>query len=215
MAYRAVVVSGVRLLCEGLAHRLSGSPVLAVVATASDGAEACERVRRHRPDVVLLDASSREFLPLIPVLRDAGATHIVAFAAGEQEADAILCAQAGVSSFVDRGASLDDLIAAVRACSKGELALSPRLTAQLFRRVGLLSRSNGGESAHRVESPPYDLTSREGEILALLQRGLSNKEIGAHLGIRVTTVKNHVHRLLEKLGVHRRSEAAALTHRRT
>ena len=206
--YRAVVVSGIRLFCEGLAHRLSGNPTLAVVGTALDGAEACERVRHLRPDIVLLDASSDEFLTLVPILRDVGATHIVAFAVGERETDAIMCAEAGVSALVERSATLGDLLEAVSGCSRGELALSPRLTAMLFRRVGLLSRGSGSSTA-------VDLTSRESEILALLQQGLSNKEIATRLGIRLPTVKNLVHRLLEKLGVHRRAEAVALARRRS
>jgi two-component system nitrate/nitrite response regulator NarL len=205
--YRAIIVSGVRLLCEGLAQRLSGHPVLKVAGIALNASDACECVRRHQPNVVLLDASSTEFMQLVPALRGSGVAHIVAFAVGEQEADAIVCAQAGVSAFVDRGASLEDLVEAVRACGRGELSLSPRLVAMLFRRVGLLSR---GET----EFSAADLTSREAEILALLQRGLSNKEIATRLGIRLPTVKNHVHRLLEKLGVHRRAEAAALARRR-
>jgi two-component system, NarL family, nitrate/nitrite response regulator NarL len=206
--FRAVVVSDVRLFVEGLAQRLSSDPTLTVVGTAGDAATACECVRRLQPEVVLIDASSPEFLRIVPVLRDAGASQIVAFAVGEREADAIMCAEAGVSALVERSASLNDLLNAVRAGSRGELALSPRLTAMLFRRVGLLSRDGV------VQTAP-DLTSRESEILALLQVGLSNKQIAARLGIRLPTVKNHVHRLLEKLGVHRRAEAVALARRRS
>ena len=205
--YRALIVSPTRLLCEGLSHRLSGHRTIFVVAAVTNGTDACNLARQIHPNVVLLDASTREFLYLVPVFRELGVLHVVAFAVGEQEADAIMCAQAGVSAFVDRGASLDELVDAVTACGRGEMSISPRLAALLFRKVGQLSNDLSG-------STDATLTSREAEILSLLQQGLSNKEIAGRLGIRVPTVKNHVHRLLEKLGVHRRTQAAALVRRR-
>ena len=205
--FRAVIVSGVHLYGHGLAHQLSRFPQLAVAGVAFESAEACECVRRVRPQVVLLDASFPSFLTLVPTLREAGAAHIVAFAVGEFEADALLCAQAGVSAFVDRTASIEDLVNTVNASARGELWMSPRLVAMLFRRVGLLSRTHAAPGT-------VNLTAREAEILALLQQGLSNKEIASQLRLRLSTVKNHVHRLLEKLGVHRRAEAVALARRR-
>ena len=77
------------------------------------------------------------------------------------------------------------------------------MTASLLRRVAALAAGNGGGL------PRAQLTSREREIVGLIDRGLSNKEIARDLGIEVATVKNHVHNILEKLQVHRRGEAAA------
>jgi DNA-binding NarL/FixJ family response regulator len=207
--YRTIIAGSVRLYCEGLAHRLAGHPSLTVVGTATELRHTSECVRALRPDVVLLDVSSRGALQFVPPLRAHDKLHIVAFAVGDDEADVIACAEAGVSAFVERTATLDDLVATVVRCVQGQLTLSPRTAATLLRRVASLARPS---SSHGVVVSG-ELTSREAQILALVRQGLSNKQISAQLGIRLPTVKNHVHRVLEKLGVSRRGEAAALVRR--
>jgi len=92
----------------------------------------------------------------------------------------------------------------VSAAVRGELPCSPRIAGGLLRRVTALA----AERWSREE--PYRLTAREAEIAQLIERGLSNKEIARTLCIEVSTAKNHVHSILEKLHVHRRVEAAAL-----
>jgi two-component system, NarL family, nitrate/nitrite response regulator NarL len=202
-SYRTVILGTVKLYCEGLAQRLAGTPLL-VVDMATTWPEALDRIRRQRPQVVLMDASSHEFLPHVALLREVRDLVVVAFAVSEDEGDIIACAEAGVSAFVERSASIDDLVTAVVRGIHGELQLSPRAAATLFRRVGTLGRPDALPRGTR-------LTGREREILLMLRTGLSNKEIAASLGLCVPTVKNHVHRLLEKLGVHRRRDAIALT----
>lgn len=201
--YRTVILGTVRLYSEGLAQRLAATP-LHVIDLATTWGEAYDLIRHHRPHVVLLDASSHEFLPHVGLLREVPDLIVVAFAVSDEEGDIIACAEAGVSAFVERSASIDDLVAAVMRAVRGELQLSPRLAAALFRRVGALGRPG-------VMPPGVRLTAREREILSMIRGGMSNKEIAAGLGICLPTVKNHVHRLLEKLGVHRRCDAIALT----
>lgn len=204
--HRAVILSGVRLYCEGLSERLARNDQLRIVGIATTLADAQELFRELRPNVLLIDASAREFLRAVSSLRQLSTAVVVAFAVGDEEGEAIACAEAGVNAFVERGASVDDLVRAVVGCARGELSLSPRLVAALFRRVAYLARV-------ATVTPVADLTVREAEIYSLLRQGLSNKEIAARLRLRISTVKNHVHRLLEKLGVHRRTEAAALSRR--
>ena len=201
---RAVVLSGVRLYCEGLAHLLADDPRIQVVGIATTLAAAQERIREARPDVILIDASAREFLQAVASLRQASGALLIAFGVADEESEAIACAESGVNAFVERDASVEELVRAVVGCARGELTLSPRVVAALFRRVGFLART-------AMVTPVTELTTREAEIYSLLRQGLSNKEIAARLHLRVPTVKNHVHRLLEKLGVHKRAEAAALT----
>ena len=205
-AQRAIILSGVRLYCEGLAHRLASNKQLNIVGIATELDEAHALARELRPGVIIIDASSREFLRIISSLRQLTNAVVVAFAVNDDEGEAIACAEAGVNAFVERDASVDDLVRAVIGCSRGELTLSPRLVAALFRRIGFLARMTS-------VMPANDLTVREAEIYALVRQGQSNKEIAVTLGISLPTVKNHVHRVLEKLGVHRRAEAAALTRR--
>jgi DNA-binding NarL/FixJ family response regulator len=128
---------------------------------------------------------------------------MVALAVPDQEARVLACAEAGVSSYVPREASLADLAAAIESAARGEAVCSPRMTALLFRRVRVLSRVR----PEPAEVP--ELTARQWEIIDLIDEGLSNKEIARRLYIEVPTVKNHVHNILDKLQVRRRSEAAA------
>lgn len=200
---RVIIVSGIRVLCEGLSEGLARHAAVTVSAIAHDSDEACAAARRQPVDVALLDASSADLLGLAPVLQRLGVAHVIAFAVGDHDADAIRCAEAGVSAFVGRHASVDELANAVSACNRQELTLSPRLASCLFKRVGTLSRLT-------ADGPRVDLTVREREILGLLQHGLSNREISSRLNIRLPTVKNHVHHLLEKLGLQRREQAAAM-----
>ena len=133
---------------------------------------------------------------------------LVALAAPEDDGSVIACAEAGVAAFVARDATLDELVAATRAVARGELpAHSPRIAAALLRRVADGARP----PEHAVLAP---LTSRERQIVALIDEGLSNKEIAARLCIELSTVKNHVHNLLEKLGARGRAEAARACVRR-
>jgi DNA-binding NarL/FixJ family response regulator len=119
--------------------------------------------------------------------------------------DVLAWAEAGVSGYVARDASFEDLVETVRAVARGELRCSPRLAATLLRRVTALA----GDAPHSATR----LTQREREISSLLEAGLSNKEIAGRLYIELPTVKNHVHNILRKVGASRRGEAAALLRR--
>lgn len=124
-------------------------------------------------------------------------------AIGVPEDEAVAWIEAGASGFVPPDGSLEDVIAALKKVAENELAAPPQVTAHLAKRVRALA-------AHSPDPMPEErLTCREAEILELLGRGLSNKEIGQRLSIQVQTVKNHVHNLLVKLGVTRRAEAVA------
>jgi two-component system, NarL family, nitrate/nitrite response regulator NarL len=112
-------------------------------------------------------------------------------------------AEAGIAGYVSRDGSVQDLVTAIEGAVKGELRCSPRLAGTILRRLAWRAAVGGDVS------PRTTLTSRETEIVRLIDQGLSNKEIAVRLGIEVATVKNHVHNLLDKLRVHRRSEAAA------
>jgi DNA-binding NarL/FixJ family response regulator len=128
---------------------------------------------------------------------------VVALAAPESEEDIIALAEAGVLGYVTRDESLDNLVTTIESVARDEMACSPWMATVLVRRVQALAAERPG--------PTQRLTAREAEILELIAQGLSNKEIAARLFIEVTTVKNHVHNILEKLGVSRREEAVACT----
>jgi DNA-binding NarL/FixJ family response regulator len=183
---------------------LHAEPEIEVVATAAGADEAVRALREQQPDIVLLDVAIPENAWLVRGLVAAvPGTRVVALAVPEAEQDVLMWAEAGVAGYVTREASVEDVVAAVQAVARGEVLCSPRMVATLFQRIATLALERSPQS---IESR---LTSRELEILDLIDQGLSNKEIARRLTIEVSTVKNHVHNILDKLNVSRRAEAAA------
>jgi len=199
---RVFILAEIRFYREGLARFLSAQPGLQVVGTAVDVASAVEFAGRTRFDVVLLDLAMRAALDAAAVLAGvAPASRIVALGIYEDEGEVVSLAEVGVSGFVARDASLDDLSRAVKSAASGETLCSPRVAAMLARRVSSLARQ---QLAQPAEIP---LTRRQLEIVGLIGEGLANKVIARRLCIEVPTVKNHVHNILERLGVQRREDA--------
>lgn len=212
MAIQLIVVCDVRLYREGLYQVLRHRPGIDVLGTAAGAGEALRQVRELRPDLVLLDAGMPGALDLMEeVAREPVPARVVAIGVTEEPAAVLRCVEAGAAAYVPRDASIDDLVRAVEAAARGEVMCSPRIAATLMERVAHLagrSRDLGSPAAATA-----CLTDREREILDLIERGFSNKQIALHLGLRLATVKNHVHRILKKLGVSRRGAAAALARR--
>jgi DNA-binding NarL/FixJ family response regulator len=165
---------------------------LAVVDAAAD------------PDVVLVDVTGGA---RVTVLRELAAADpdrpVLAIGVRDADRDVLACIEAGAVGYLLQDASLDQLADAAHRAVRDEPLASPHVIATLMRRVAALS-----ENGHR--GTVGALTSRELEVVELIEQGLSNKEIAAQLSIAVTTVKNHVHSILEKLKVQRRGEAAWL-----
>jgi DNA-binding NarL/FixJ family response regulator len=201
---RVLIVAHIRLYREGLAQVLTREPTLSVVGMAASREEAVAAARALQPDVLLLDLAMTESRDLVRQLQAAGSSvKVVAIGLIEVEGEVLSCAEVGVAGYVPREGSLEDLVAAVESVGRGELLCSPQIAGTLLRRLAALARERGPES----EGPR--LTHREREIVGLIDRGLSNKDIARQLCIEVATVKNHVHNILEKLSVRRRGEAAA------
>jgi DNA-binding NarL/FixJ family response regulator len=135
---------------------------------------------------------------------NAGLRSIALGASEEDETEVVACAEAGVWGYHLRTDSLKDLIVLVHNVAAGTSSCPPRVSAILLRRLSSLA------TASQPVERELALTSREGQILRMLELGRSNRDIATHLGIAVHTVKNHVHSLLTKLGVSSRAEAAAL-----
>jgi two-component system nitrate/nitrite response regulator NarL len=198
------ILARVRLYEEGLAQVLRADPRFAVSGTASSHDDAVTRMLSlgSAPDVALLDlglmsgvATARRLRIVLPQVR------VIALAIDDTEEDVIAWAEAGVAGFVTRDTPLDDVLSTIECVALGGARVGPMAAATLQRRV----------AAHR----PFDrrrgrLTPREREVVTLIDRGLSNKQIARELQIELATVKNHVHSILDKLRVERRGAAAAL-----
>jgi two-component system, NarL family, nitrate/nitrite response regulator NarL len=207
MGIRTVILGDVRLYREGLALSLAQqTDELEVVATSGEWAEALSLTRSHEADVVLVDLGMRDGLNAVRELASrAPEVRMVALAlSSEGEPDVVTCAEAGIEGYLGLDASVADVVRAVEHAMRGEVLCSPRVAGTLVRRVADAARRPGG-----VETTA-SLTSREREIAELLDAGLSNKEIARRLSIRLATVKNHVHNILEKLQVRRRGEVAGV-----
>ena len=205
---RIFIVSAVALYREGLSVLLAQRDGIDVVGVAADTSEAAELLvgRKQPPDIVIFDMGPADSLTAARRLIDEiPRAPVVAITVPNHERDVLACAEVGLAGFVSADASLDDLVAALESVARGEMLCSPRMAAALTRRVADLARGRG-----RAQPLPM-LTKREREILVLIDEGLSNKQIAYRLHIELATVRNHVHNILAKLGVHRRAEAAALT----
>jgi two-component system nitrate/nitrite response regulator NarL len=205
---RLLVVTGVRLYSEGLSLLLEAEPTIKVVGTAADAREALDSTMRLHPDVVLLDMELIGAARLLrTVVQDSDATKVIALGMEESDDGLVACVEAGASGWVPRDGTVEQLVARIHSVARGEMDCSPRVAGRLAERVSKL--------AVQVDSRGSDphLTARESEIVFLIEEGLSNKQIAGRLSIELCTVKNHVHRILEKLNVSRRGEVAARARR--
>ncbi|PTX91662.1 response regulator transcription factor [Opitutus sp. ER46] len=189
---RILLVDDHIVMRMGLVTATSGEPDMEVIGEADDGVHALEAYRRHRPDVVVLDLRMPRMngLETIRALRaefpDARVLIFSNYASGDEVFQAL---SAGASGFVVKEMALERLLEAIRAVHHGEHYIPPEIS----------TRMNG-----RVLS---QLSPRELEVLRLVAKGLSNKEIGAALQVVEGTVKIHVKSILAKLGVSDRTQA--------
>jgi DNA-binding NarL/FixJ family response regulator len=200
---RVFIVADLRLLRDGLATTLALQKGVSVVGSAASLADALAAIPSARPSVILVDLAPPDGLDAIGRLAACHGTKVVALGVPHREAEILACAEAGASAYVTREQPLRFLVETILAVERGEAICSARMAASLLQRVATLAgqRTRGVSGAR--------LTEREHEIARLIDDGLSNKQIAGRLCIEVSTVKNHVHNILEKLNVRSRGEAAA------
>jgi two-component system, NarL family, nitrate/nitrite response regulator NarL len=198
------VAVGVRIFREAILYALRDDPTIRVVGSSATWAEWLAALEHLQPDVTLLD------LGLVPSDEDLTAaarrlldTVIVGLVANEPD-EVMRLAEAGVAGYITSLDSLADLRQRIAEVREGRQPCSPLVAGVLLRRVAELSH---GQPGSRLL--PASLTAREREVLALLEAGRSNKEIAVALHVQLSTVKNHVHNLFEKMHVHGRVEAVA------
>jgi two-component system, NarL family, response regulator LiaR len=204
---RVVIADDHRVVREGLCYLLGQEPDVEVVGEAGDGRQTVDVVAATRPDVLLLDL----YMPepdghaALAALRDAPVRPaVVVLTSATDDQDLVRAMRAGATSYLLKTAPAEDVIAAVRDAAAGTASLSPELLTRL---------------THALQRPPppdplQPLSPREREVLALIARGRSNREIARDLEIGEQTVKTHVRGILTKLGLQDRVQAAifALRH---
>ncbi|WP_326764119.1 response regulator transcription factor [Streptomyces sp. NBC_01591] len=207
-AIRVLIADDQMMVRQGFTVLLNAEPDIEVVGQAVDGADAVEKVAELAPDVVLMDIR-------MPRLGGIEATRTITGAAGATVKVLVLTTfdldeyvyealRAGASGFLLKDASADELAHAVRVVAEGEALLAPNITKRL---IAEFARVSAGPRAPRKDRAG-ELTERETEVLALIAQGLSNTEIAARLVVAEQTVKSHVGRILTKLGLRDRTQAA-------
>ncbi|MFZ0089446.1 MAG: response regulator transcription factor [Solirubrobacteraceae bacterium] len=200
-AARVLIAAATTLFRDGVVAALRDSDRFLVVGSAQDEREFVWRSVAERPDVALLDvellraAVAQGLLP-----NGQNGPRLIVLAVADREDEISACAAAGATEIVRRHADRDELLATLARAVDGESRLSSLRAA--------LGQEPPPHEPAGVTQPP--LTPREYEILRLIEAGYTNKAIALELGCSQSTVKNHVHSVLSKLGVSRRTEAARL-----
>lgn len=198
---RVFVYASVRLFGESLRASLNSHDFVTAVIAHHDAHDLAEHARSFEADVILFDITIRDQLPLVRALAiECPGTPVVALAVPEVVDDIIACAAAGFVSYVPRSASIPEMLKIVAMALHGEVLCDPSVVSSLWAEIS--RRSDPEELTRTVEQ----LTPRESDVMRLVGQGMSNKEIAHEIRLSVATVKNHVHSILRKLNLHRRTE---------
>ncbi len=202
---RVLIVHRNRLFREGLAFVLGQQQKISVVGTVGEAIGVLGELGRLRPDVILLELAEREGLKETRLIRGAFPdAKILMLGLTELESNILACIEAGAAWYLPQEASLEQLLNNIHAVAVGEALCSPKVAGVLVSRI--VEAAHERELRRALGLP--NLTRRELEIIALIEDGLSNKEIAVRLQIEVQTVKNHIHNILDKLQLNGRREAA-------
>jgi DNA-binding NarL/FixJ family response regulator len=211
-AVRVLLADDQVLVRAGFRVLLDVEDDIEVVGEAATGAEAIERCRESRPDVVLMDIRMPDLdgieatrrIAAIPGLGQVRVLILTTYDTEEYVFDAL---EAGASGFLLKDAGPQELLHAIRVVAAGEALLAPKITRRL------IAQFTASRTAHQVAEDRLGvLTQREREVLALVGTGLSNAEIGAALSLSPATAKTHVSRAMIKLGARDRAQLVVIAY---
>jgi len=212
MTIRVLIADDQMMVREGFSVLLNAMPDIEVVGEAVNGREAVERVRQLAPDIVLMDIRMPELNGIEAtreiVAGDSG-TKVLVLTTFDLDEYVYQALRAGASGFLLKDASARQLADGVRVVAGGEALLAPSVTKRLiseFARLGEAPRPQTASGAFG------ELTERETEVLVLIAQGLSNGEIAERLVVAESTIKTHVSRILVKLGLRDRTQAAVFAY---
>ncbi|MFI8264123.1 MULTISPECIES: response regulator [unclassified Streptomyces] len=208
---KVMIADDQMMVRQGFTVLLNAQPDIEVVGQAVDGADAVAKVAELGPDVVLMDIrmpgmGGIEATSVITAVPDSG-TKVLVLTTFDLDEYVYEALRAGASGFLLKDASADQLAEAVRVVAAGEALLSPNITKRLITEFSRMGAPRAPSRA-RID----ELTERETEVLSLIAQGLSNAEIAGHLVVAEQTVKTHVGRILVKLGLRDRTQAAVFAY---
>lgn len=203
---RLMIVDDHEIVRMGMRALFELESDITVVGEASSGAEAVAKVSVLAPQVILMDVRMNDRTDGIEACREIKSSHssiyILMITSFPEDEAVFASLMAGASGYLVKNASRAELLKAVRTVASGQSLLSPDATKQAMSRMTTLANGKGHVAGEA-------LTEREREVLALIARGNTNKQIAETLYMSEKTARNHVSHILEKLGLSRRSEAAA------
>jgi len=202
---RVLIADDDDLMRAGLIELLSIDPTIEIVGEAATGRQAVERARTLAPDVVLMDVRMPDLDGIAAtraLARVAPATRVLILTTFEQDDYVFDSLRAGASGFLLKRTRPEELIAGVHTVAAGDALLSPSVTRRVIDRVAQQPTPNLADHAKLNQ-----LTTREREVLELIARGLSNREIASTLVVEESTVRTHVKRVLGKLELRDRIQA--------
>ncbi|MEU8974486.1 response regulator transcription factor [Streptomyces monashensis] len=204
---RVLIADDQEMVRQGFTVLLNTQPDIEVIGQAVDGLDAIARTAELAPDVVLMDIRMPELGGLEATQRitvEHPAVKVLVLTTFDLDEYVYEALRAGASGFLLKDASADKLAEAVRVVAAGDALLAPGITRRLIAEFSRMDGRNRVPLKQRVG----DLTERETEVLALIAQGLSNAEIAERLVVAEQTVKTHVGRILVKLGLRDRTQAA-------
>ncbi|WP_407280530.1 response regulator transcription factor [Aromatoleum evansii] len=210
---RVLLVDDHALFRSGIKSLLQRHPEFEIVGEAGDGMEGVKRAAQLKPDVVLLDLhmpglSGRDAAAML--VEEAPGSHVLMLTVSEDAEDLIETLRAGACGYLLKNIEADTLTAAIVRAAAGESVISPQMMGKLVQGVrGAPPKASAEAAAPAVVASELNkLSPREREILVLVARGQSNKEIARTLDLAESTVKIHVQNVLRKLGLTSRVQAA-------
>lgn len=211
---RILVVDDHPMFREGVARSLAEQPDIDVCGEGASAEQAIHLDSTLKPDVILLDLS----MPgggqnaLRVILEQSPDAKVLVLTASEEDDDVLSALRTGARGYVLKGVSASTLVDVVRGVMMGESYVSPSLAARILTemRTGGMARSDDRAATAEEDDPLSTLTRREEEILRLVAAGNSNKEVARRIDLQEKTIKHHMTRILQKLNVRNRTEAAMI-----
>ncbi|MFJ4524613.1 response regulator [Streptomyces sp. NPDC088810] len=212
---RVLIADDQEMVRQGFTVLLDTQPDIEVVGQAVHGRDAIARTAELAPDVVLMDVRMPELGGIEATRRiteDHPAVRVLVLTTFDLDEYVYDALRAGASGFLLKDASADKLAEAVRVVAAGDALLAPGITRRLLAEFSRLDGNGSGGGRGPLKRRVGDLTERETEVLALIAQGLSNAEIAERLVVAEQTVKTHVGRILVKLGLRDRTQAAVFAY---
>lgn len=209
---RLVIADDIPLFREMLVHTLEEEGDIDIVAHASNGIEAVEACRLHRPHIILLDVEMPKMngVEATRLIRsECPDTRVVILTAYEDDRLILELIQAGATGYLVKDTHIDEVVKAIRVAHDGESLIQPRVAQKILRMMSSMpSQETPSQTpAVDIKAKLERLTAREREVLEGMARGLNNKELAETFCIGHTTVKTHVNRMMQKLELRDRVEA--------